>query len=285
MHDRLTVGELFAGIGGMSLGLERAGFDTRWFCERDAYRQRVLARHWPGRAIYDDVCDLHDPEPVAVLTAGFPCQPVSFAGHGRVQTDERWLWPEIARLIRVLRPGYVLLENVAALLAGRGASDVFGDLAALGMDIEWDCIPASAVGAPHRRDRVWIVAYPNADQAGLGGVAQRDGQSQQRPAVRDRRDADGLRVAVADAHQERRHRGPRVFGPRWRDELADCRRRMAQERGAWWSAEPGMGRVAHGVPDRAYRLAALGDSLVPVIPELVGRCIIEWERSAMRAAA
>lgn len=157
----LRVGDAFAGIGGMSLGLHMAGgFETRWFIEVDEFCQRVLAKHWPDVPQYGDILDVRgsDLPAIDVLTAGFPCQPVSNAGKRLGTADERRLWPEVARFIREIRPRYVLLENVSALL-GRGMGDVLGSLAACGFDCEWDCIPAAAVGAPHPRDRVWVLAH------------------------------------------------------------------------------------------------------------------------------
>ena len=165
----MNVGSLFSGIGGFDLGLERAGFHTSWFCEQDDYCTRVLNRHWPRVPVYPDVTTLTagEVEPVDVLVGGFPCQDISLAGKGAgLEGARSGLWSEYARLIGELRPRYVIVENVTALL-GRGFGRVLGDLAALGFDAEWDCIPASAVGAPHRRDRVWIVAYPSGE--GLEG--------------------------------------------------------------------------------------------------------------------
>lgn len=158
----MKVGSLFSGIGGFDLGLERAGFQTAWFCEQDEFCQRVLRKHWPDVPIYDDITTLRgqDVEPVDALCGGFPCQDLSYAGRGAgIEGERSGLWSEYARLIGELRPRYVFVENVPALLT-RGLGRVLGDLAALGYDAEWDCIPASAVGAPHRRDRVWLVAYP-----------------------------------------------------------------------------------------------------------------------------
>ena len=155
-----TFGSLFAGIGGLDLGLERAGWTCRWQVERDPFCLRVLAKHWPAVARYGDIVAL-DPErleAVDLICGGFPCQPVSVAGKRLAQADARWLWPEFSRIVRALRPRLVLVENVPGLLV-RGFGDVVGDLAASGYDAEWDCIPAAAVGAPHRRDRVWLVAH------------------------------------------------------------------------------------------------------------------------------
>ncbi|MBA3584923.1 MAG: DNA cytosine methyltransferase, partial [Gemmatimonadetes bacterium] len=146
------------------------------------------------------ITELHDPEPVDVLCGGFPCQDLSYAGAGAGLAGARsGLWSEYARLIGELRPRYVLVENVSALLA-RGLGTVLGDLAALGFDAEWDCIPASAVGAPHRRDRIWLVAYPNADGRGLEVGGERDG-GQDRPELEasQRDDAHRFREDMADS--------------------------------------------------------------------------------------
>ena len=162
----MKVGSLFAGIGGFDLGLERAGFEIAWQVEIDPYCQRVLAKHWPAVTRYGDIreVDWHAVEPVDLLCGGFPCQDISLAGKGAGLTGERsGLWFEYAKAIEVLKPRYVLIENVSALRS-RGLDQVLGSLAALGYDAEWHCIPACAVGAPHTRNRVWIIAYPQRDQ-------------------------------------------------------------------------------------------------------------------------
>jgi len=158
----LNVLDLFSGIGGMSLGLESTGgFRTVAFCEIEPFPRAVLAYHWPGVPIHDDVQSLSASslrERVDVIAGGFPCQDISLAGKGAGLAGERsGLWFEYAKAIETLRPRYVLIENVSALRS-RGLDQVLGSLAALGYDAEWHCIPACAVGAPHRRDRVWIVA-------------------------------------------------------------------------------------------------------------------------------
>ena len=166
----LTVGSLFTGIGGFDLGLERAGMRVLWQCEADEFCRRVLAAHWPHVPCYPDVSELRgaDVEPVDVLCGGFPCQDISVAGKGAgIDGARSGLWAEYARLVGELRPSYVVVENVPALL-GRGLGRVLGDLAALGYDAEWDCLPACAFGAPHRRDRIWIVAYPGCERGELG---------------------------------------------------------------------------------------------------------------------
>src|SRR5574343_193510 len=156
----LTVGDLFSGIGGFSLGLERAGMRTRWFSEIDPYASAVLRKHWADVPNHGDIRNVRRGavEPVDVLCGGFPCQDISNAGkRAGIDGERSGLWAEYARVIGELRPRYVIVENVSALL-GRGLGRVLGDLAALGFDAEWHCIPASAVGAPHRRERICIVA-------------------------------------------------------------------------------------------------------------------------------
>lgn len=122
-----TVGSLFSGIGGFELGFERAGFEIRWQVELDDYCTAVLAKHWPEVKRYRDVRTVgsHNLEPVDVICGGFPCQPVSLAGRRQVQADDRWLWPEFARLIRELRPRIAVMENVPGLLV-HGFEDVLG---------------------------------------------------------------------------------------------------------------------------------------------------------------
>ena len=177
----MTFGSLFAGIGGFDLGLERAGMRCSWQVEIDPYCQRVLAKHWPDVERLEDVreCGAHNLEPVDLICGGFPCQPVSCAGKRQGDADARWLWPEYHRIIRELKPRWVVGENVPGLLsanAGRLFGGILRDLAACGYVVEWDCIPAAAVGAPHRRDRVWIVAHSRSvgmdlERRGIAGAS------------------------------------------------------------------------------------------------------------------
>ena len=159
---------------------------TRWFVEIDPHCRNVLARHWPGLPIYEDISavDWSAVESIDVLAGGFPCQPVSAAGRQLAQADSRWLWPAFADAIRALRPKYIIVENVAGLRQ-RGLGIVIGDLAALGYDAEWDGIPAAAVGADHVRDRLLLVAYSNG--SGLEGVYEARGGIDMQSASRSLR--------------------------------------------------------------------------------------------------
>ena len=253
--EKLKVLSLFSGIGGWDLGLERTGgFQTVRFCEIDPYARAILAKHWPDVPCHDDVTTMEFTEGEAdVIAAGWPCQDLSYAGKGAGLAGERsGLWREVVRAVGMVRPSFVCLENVSALL-GRGLGDVLGDLAALGYDAVWNCIPASAVGAPHRRDRIWIVAY--------AGGEQHEGRG---PEILRQIAAELSRAAAyAEAmHHERRWSG----------------------HASWWSVEPDVGRVADGVPKRVDRLRCLGNAVVPQIPEIIGRsilsCIQEKEKTA-----
>ncbi len=164
----LTVGSLFAGIGGFDLGLERAGMTVKWQVEIDPFCRRVLAKHWPDVRRYEDVRTVgkHDLAAVDVLCGGFPCQDISPAGSRVGICGARsGLWRDFARLIGELRPRYAVVENSADLLL-RGMGRVCGDLAALGYDAEWDVVSACALGAPHTRERVFVVAYPKGQRSG-----------------------------------------------------------------------------------------------------------------------
>jgi len=269
----MTVGSLFAGIGGFDLGLERAGMRVRWQCEINEWCRRVLAKHWPHVRRYGDITtiDWSTVEPVDVLCGGFPCQDISLAGRGAGLTGERsGLWFEYVRAIDALRPRYVLIENVSALRA-RGLDQVLGSLAALGYDAEWHCIPACAVGAPHRRDRVWIVAYAASEGPQRHRAECGLGESRQKVEI------GGGGDDVADSSIEQ--------WDRWRDWTCGWERepqealRDARERGreeAWMSIpESLLGRVAHGIPHRVDRLRGLGNAVVPQIVEALGRMIME----------
>ncbi len=163
----MTVGSLFAGIGGFDLGFERAGFEIRWQVEIDPFCRAVLAKHWPDVRRYEDVRTVGvELERVDVIVGGFPCQDVSHAGPRIGITGERsGLWSQFARLLGELRPRYAVVENVTGL-TDRGIDVVLGDLAALGFDAEWSVLSACAVGAPHTRERVFIVAYPASERPG-----------------------------------------------------------------------------------------------------------------------
>lgn len=164
----LTVGSLFSGAGLCDLGLHWAGFQHKYFCEIDPFCQSVLHRHWPGVPIFTDIRDLSGPvlPPVDVLCGGFPCQDVSVGGKrmGITSNSRSGLWNEYKRIIAEVRPRYIIAENVSGLLS-LGIEEVLQGLAKIGYDAEWEVLPAAALGAPHHRERVFIVAYPNSHRS------------------------------------------------------------------------------------------------------------------------
>jgi DNA (cytosine-5)-methyltransferase 1 len=276
MRDRLQLLDLFSGIGGFSLGLERAGMKTVAFCEIDPNGRRVLAKHWPGVPIYDDVRKLDAARlradgigRIDAICGGFPCQDISNSGQkaGIDDGERSGLWKHYARLVGELRPQFVIVENVAALL-GRGLGRVLGDLAAIGYDAEWHCIPACAVGAPHIRDRIWIVAYPS--DRGFWRVLQP--QRECGSEVEANAGSDGEARPMADAHRNGppQRRTDERMGWGWlaANDLASSEARTE------WSTEPDLPRVAAGIPNRLHRLRGLGNSIVPRIAETIGRAIM-----------
>jgi DNA (cytosine-5)-methyltransferase 1 len=274
-RERPTFGSLFAGIGGIDLGLERAGWECRFQVEWDAYCQRVLAKHWPDVPRYGDITavDWSGVERVDLLAGGFPCQPVSNVGRRRAQADERWLWPEFARAISVLRPSYVLVENVPGLLV-LGLGDVLADLDTLGYHTERDCLFAADVGAPHLRERLYLLAHTDARDAS-GVIGERDdstvGQEPTAGPAGLLRGARGYRL---------RSRQSRLVGiPDGVPVGLDGHR---------WPAPPGHGpdlgpqheweppRVLPGrIPNRVPRVKALGNAVVPQVVEVIGRQLLE----------
>lgn len=158
-----TLFDGFSGIGGFSLAFESVGFRTIGFAEIEPYPSAVLKKHWPDIPNYGRIQNV-TPEKVGcfdVFTAGFPCQPASMAGKRRGAGDERFLWSECFRILREFRPEFALFENVPGLLTvddGRTFNLILSDISSLGYDLLWNCVPACAVGAPHERDRIWIVA-------------------------------------------------------------------------------------------------------------------------------
>lgn len=264
----LTVGSLFTGIGGLDLGLERAGMQVLWQCEIDPYCRRVLEKHWPGVTRYDDIREITGDEVgyTDVLAGGFPCQDVSTAGKraGIAEGTRSGLWAEYARLIGEIKPRWVIIENVPGLLSvdsGRGMGTVLYDLAVRGYDAEWDCISAASVGALHRRDRIFIVADAESDMRSRSRTPRtgRPGPTDGHPLV-----SDPYRAGLEGQRPEYR-----LF-----PEGGPCPRIAS---GGWWAAEPDVGRVAHGVPARVDRLRALGNAVVPQVAEYIGRCIMRAE--------
>ncbi len=306
----MRVLDLFSGIGGFSLGLERAGMETIAFCEIDPFCQAVLRKHWPEVPIHDDVRELDgkkfNPD---IICGGYPCQPFSLAGDRRGSEDERHLWPEMFRLVKECRPAWVVGENVAGHIT-MGLDEVLSDLESEGYSVQTFIVPACAVDAHHRRDRLWIVA--NADSGrGRSDVAGRDNANRANPRrpqanglLGEIRDECASRV-VADTNTERcgkarrsesgcRPRGcsssvsysdesnaqgivRRRYDPKNGQVAAERSSRLCDgaRANSEWAPEPMVGRVAHGVSRRVDRLKSLGNAVVPQVVEEIGRAIMQ----------
>tara|TARA_R100000234_G_scaffold117971_1_gene97446 strand:- start:1058 stop:1891 length:834 start_codon:yes stop_codon:yes gene_type:complete len=266
----VTFGSLFAGIGGIDLGLERAGMTCAWQVEIDPWCRKVLAKHWPDVRRYEDVKTVGGDtlEPVALIAGGFPCQDVSVAGQrAGIQDGTRsGLWSEFHRIICELRPRYVFVENVPGLLTN-GMGRVLGDLAEIGYDAEWEVLSAADVGAPHLRKRVFIVA--DADDAGLE-TAGKKREVAGREIATGHVGSGSSAVADTDSSDDTpRHEQTEspVVGSR--------RPWIGNQEANWWTTEPDVGRVANGVPQRVDRLKGLGNAVVPQCAEQIGRRIME----------
>lgn len=282
----LTFGSLFAGIGGIDLGLERAGMTCAWQVEIDDYATRVLAKHWPNVPRHRDVREVgeHNLSRVDVIAGGFPCQDISNAGkRAGIDGERSGLWAEFHRIICELRPRYVFVENVAALLH-RGLDRVLGDLAESGYDAEWQCFYAASVGAPHLRERIFLLAYPASERR------QQQPRSSARTNETDGREIDQRRAALPTWEPSSAREGHRA------GTMADADgTRLAQRQGVYdnaakelaaferscrtgagiWAAEPAICRVVDGFSGRVDRLRGLGNAVVPQAAEFVGRLIVE----------
>jgi DNA (cytosine-5)-methyltransferase 1 len=259
--SKLRVLDLFSGIGGFSLGLERTGgFETVAFCEIEPFPRRVLAKHWPGVPCYEDVRTLTADRLAAdgitgidVITGGFPCQDISVAGKraGIADGTRSGLWSEIVRLACELRPQFLIVENVANLL--RGPSErpgawfgrVLGDLAECGFDAEWRNIPAWLVGLPHQRERVWLVAYS---------------QQKRRP-----------RILPTFASE----REAKEFGTNQAAVALAASRRLDAVAAGRLDGESPFCNGPYGLSDLVGGLGSAGNAVVPAIPELIGRAILQ----------
>lgn len=250
---KLTIGSLFAGIGGIELGLERTrGFVTKWQVEQNEYCLRVLRKHWPNVQRLRDITEFQATPPEAwkvdVITGGFPCQPVSLAGKRKGDSDERWLWEDMLRVCQILKPRWIVAENVRGLLSadgGRLFGRILGNLATCGYCVEWSLIPACSMGAPHTRERLFIVAYPDRHglERGFGWAKQNENlQELSSPSK-------------SCGCTERRQR-------RWQEQLPT----------------PVFCRGSNGIPNQVDRLKCLGNAVVPQVAEWIGYQILEYER-------
>jgi len=297
----LTVGSLFSGIGGLDLGLERAGMQVIWQSEIDPYACKVLKKHWPEVPNHGDIkqIDWRAVEPVDVICGGYPCQPFSTAGKRQGTDDPRHLWPWVRTAISELRPRYAILENVRGHLS-LGGTQVIGELAEIGYDAEWRVVSAAGVGAPHRRDRIIIVAYPNGRRSEIStqrqqpskqlsscdgkdgkvrDVANTNGRRQQKRNKDERsipivdQEGDGKSMANTNSEQLGKYGVTEHVGSQNQIWGYNGRRETSYDGWQWWETEPDVGRVADGIPNRVDRLRGLGNAVVPQVAEYIGRLI------------
>jgi len=248
MKNKLKVLDLFSGIGGFSLGLENTDYyETVAFCEIEKFQQQVLKKNWPKVPIYSDIKELSYERlkadginTIDVVTGGYPCQPFSIAGKQKGEQDPRHLWPEMFRIIKECRPSWVIGENVSGHIKF-GLDTVLDNLESEGYSARTFNISASSIGAWHKRERVWIVASNSNSERKYSRNASKKGTTNAR-------------------------------------ELQGGKRRNTRTMEVW-DVEPKLGRVAHGIPNKPHRIRALGNSVVPQIPQLIGISIIEVVQS------
>jgi len=265
--------DLFSGIGGFALAAQWNGLETIGFSEVEPYACQILKRHWPTVPNYGDIRNIRGVR-ADLVTGGFPCQPFSLAGKRRGASDDRALWPEMLRVIEDARPTWVLGENVPGIITLE-LDRVLADLEGIGYACWPLCVPACAVDARHRRDRVWIVAH--AQSRGGNGPIQSSKRQTIPVPIRPSEavaDAEGLR------RQGEREPGQQITGGLAEEGLPDWGRE--ESRAAEWLPEPELGRVAHGIPHRSHRLRGLGNAIVPQVAAEIIRMMLAAEAEFSR---
>jgi len=287
----MKVLDLFSGIGGFSYGLESTGgFETVAFAECEPYPIAVLKKHWPTVRVYEDVRQItatrlfRDGIEPDVITGGFPCQDISTAGQqAGIEGERSGLWSECARILGEVRPRYAIFENVTNLLSGNEGKwfeRVLWDISSVGYDAEWHCISASSIGAPHKRDRVWIVAYPNGNSKPICPINAGALQKASLYAYPNRKGLEGSEE-TRDTSSKRPESHEQLTGchkikPTWKDVSGVC----GMDDGlSYWLHTPEPPRVTEKNEKATPRLKALGNSIVPQIAYLIGQEILNYEES------
>ena len=263
--SRLKHLDLFSGIGGFALAAQAAGFQTIGFSEIEPYSCAVLKQHWPEIKNYGDIRNIRN-VPADLVTGGFPCQPFSVAGKRGGKSDDRALWPEMRRIIAESKPTIVLGENVSGIVSME-LDSVLDDLEHLGYAAWPLIIPACAVDARHRRDRVWILGYADSvrsrrDENRQSHHEGNNGDSKRQNELCEPARPSGARKEnVADTHSAPRKGNERT-------ERSETERAEHQQPHRWLS-ESGFCRVADGIPNRSHRLRGLGNAIVPQVAETI----------------
>ena len=316
----MKVLDLFSGIGGFSLGLEWAGMSTVAMCEKDPYCRKILAKHWPDLTIHEDIRNLDGKEyrnSIDLVAGGFPCQPFSVAGKRKGADDDRHLWPEMLRVIQEAKPRWVIGENVFGFI-NMALDDVQSDLEREHYEVRKFVLPAVAVDARHRRDRIILIAYSNSPavwnlperqaqgrdnlQAGRQAITPDNGPSQsmansygkgleigqdlrenhEQELSPSERSGSERREDVANSHGTRGEAGLSGQEPWQEGNSGELDHQGHQQ--SWrkasreWPAEPCLGRVADGVPNRVDRIKGLGNAVVPQLIQAIGELVIEADR-------
>ena len=280
MNERTHL-DLFSGIGGFAIAAKWNGFRTVGFCDNEPYAQAVLRKHWPDVPIHSDIREVRGDlyAGITLLTGGFPCQPFSVAGKQRGKADDRYLWPEMLRVIREARPSWIIGENVAGIV-NMALDQVHIDLEAEGYEVESIIIPACGVDAPHRRDRVWIVAHAKGGERGRlqKQISKKGSQScDQLSGIPSGLSGEFFPSNVADAEsiaiQRQRTGWIEKSQPHEREGLFV--RESEGSKQAQWLPEPNVDRVVDGLPNRTHRIRGLGNAIVPQVAAEIIRCIVE----------
>jgi DNA (cytosine-5)-methyltransferase 1 len=254
----MKVGSLFSGIGGIEIGFEKQGFTTEWFVECDTYARAVLTKRFPETPIYGDITeiDFRTVPKVDIITGGFPCQDISNAGKRvGIEGSRSSLWKYYRDAIREIRPKFALIENVAALTR-RGLNVVLADLAEIGYDAEWYNISASAVGALHRRERIFIIASDP--------LCRREHGEQCKESIR--KTVENVENPCCDGSNE----GNRDAFTRGETSTEHSNKSIST---GWWSTEPDVDRVVNGISNRVDRIKCLGNAVVPQVAEVFAQAI------------
>ena len=304
----MKVLDLFSGIGGFSLGLEWAGMSTVAMCEKDPYCRKILAKHWPDLTIHEDIRNLDGKKyrnSIDLVAGGFPCQPFSVAGKRKGSDDDRHLWPEMRRVIQEAKPRWVIGENVFGFI-NMALDDVQADLEREHYEVRKFVLPAVAVDARHRRDRIILIAYSNSPavwnlperqaqgrdniQAGRQAITPHDGPSQSMANTNSPRElqqkgdqqeiggwsGNSSQQDVANSYCEGLEIG-QGFREHTQSELSTIERSGCEDR-AVWSPEPCLGRVADGVPNRVDRIKSLGNAVVPQLIQTIGELVLAADK-------
>jgi len=330
---KLKLLDLFSGLGGFSLGLERTGhFKTVAFCDNDKYSRLILDKHWKGTKVYEDIrqitkeqFDADGIEYPDIITGGFPCQPFSIAGKQKGTSDDRHLWPEMFRIIKTFQPRFVIGENVRGIVNiqdGLVFETVCTDLESEGYEVQPFNIPAAGVGAPHRRERIFFLAIredvantignDEGEEISRGNGEEDFVQEEHRKNDHSSRFSSGAsairssdhghenmantesigshvgglgqhqgarsgqgEIGGASSQDDANSYGKRLQGFRTEHKLRNSEEEEQTSGNSWWQSEPNVGRVAHGISGRVYRLKGLGNSIVPQIAEEIGKAIIK----------